>query len=239
MAENWERVVLIKDPNEPEPVPVSFVEDMDNFKIGILEMEPQQDFGYHKGDKIAYFPFTDDRGTTIYISDMNPVRKLTRADLEGGEMLKHAITVFENERTEDHLFDVLELLHDSFLWIPCNAVMGEEDQKMIENMLEKAGDDLESLKGVTFTSQENVRLIPDILQNGESLFFPVFSSCEEMGEYGNNFSKIEKHFLEALNLAKNNEANVVGIVINAFTEPFVLDRQLWDMMENMKSIVEE
>ena len=65
-------------------------------------------------------------------------------------------------------------------------------------------------------------MIPDILQKGDEFFFPVFSSAEEMGEYGERFSKIEKHFLEVANLARNNEKNVKGIVINAFTESFVI-----------------
>ena len=67
------------------------------------------------------------------------------------------------------------------------------------------------------------------------LFFPVFSGIEEMGEYGNNFSKVEKHFLEAMIYAKNNENDLSGIVVNAFTEPFVLDKELWEAVENLDS----
>jgi hypothetical protein len=33
-------------------------------------------------------------------------------------------------------------------------------------------------------------MVPDILQNGEEFFFPVFNTAEEMGEYGDYFSKI-------------------------------------------------
>ena len=53
-------------------------------------------------------------------------------------------------------------------------------------------------------------MVPDILQNGDNFFFPVFTSEEEMGEYGVHFSKIQQHFLEAMNLARNNEKNVCG-----------------------------
>ena len=67
-------------------------------------------------------------------------------------------------------------------------------------------------------------MVPDILQNGDEFFFPVFTTAEEMGEYGNNFSNIQRHFLEAANLARNNEKNVAGIVINAFSEPFVIPK---------------
>lgn len=60
-----------------------------------------------------------------------------------------------------------------------------------------------------------------------------------MREYGNGFSKIEKHFLEAANLARDNEKNVAGIVINAFSEPFVIPREMFDIISGMKSSVEE
>ncbi len=45
--------------------------------------------------------------------------------------------------------------------------------------------------------------------------------------------------LEAITLAKNNEKKLAGIVLNAFTEPFVLDEQIWDIVEKMKSRIEE
>jgi hypothetical protein len=41
-----------------------------------------------------------------------------------------------------------------------------------------------------------------------------------------------------LQLAINNEKNVKGIVLNAFTEPFVLDREIFDIVQNMKSRIE-
>ena len=82
-------------------------------------------------------------------------------------------------------------------------------------------------------------MIPDILQNREAYFFPVFSTVEAMGEYGESFSKVQRHMLDAITLAKNNEKELAGIVLNAFTEPFVLDAKIWDIVENMKSRIEE
>ena len=99
-------------------------------------------------------------------------------------------------------------------------------------------DDLNSLIGQTITNSDEVRLVPDILRNGDKFFFPVFSSAEEMGEYGKNFSKIQKHILEVIPLARSNERNVEGIVLNAFSEPFVLNTELFDLVEKMKSRIE-
>lgn len=76
-------------------------------------------------------------------------------------------------------------------------------------------------------------MVPDILQKGDDYYFPVFTSEEEMGEYGEHFSKLEKHFIEAVNLAKNNEKKLRGIVVNAFSEPFIVPSELFDLILNM------
>ncbi len=60
-----------------------------------------------------------------------------------------------------------------------------------------------------------------------------------MDEYGDNYSKVQKHFRDVLPLAKNNEKNVAGIALNAFGEPFILVRELFDAVERIKSMFEE
>lgn len=209
-------------------------DNCDNWLMATLLNEPNQPFGYHIGDKIAVFVHETEEKEIICYSDMNPSRKLTQKDLEGGELLKEAISVFNGERTEEHIIDVWEFLRDSFVWIPCNAIIGEEDRKRIEEIASSP-----DAIGSIFTSSDDIRFVPDILQNGDNFFFPVFTSADEMGEYGNHFSKVEKHFLEALTLAANNEKDVVGIVVNAFSEPFIVEKEIFDIIENMKSRIVE
>lgn len=56
-----------------------------------------------------------------------------------------------------------------------------------------------------------------------------------MGEYGESFSKVQHSVLKAISMAKNNEKNISGLVLNAFTEPFILDKDLWNAFEKMES----
>ena len=170
-----------------------------------------------------------------------PDEPVTPELLEDGSFLRRAIAICNRNRTELNLIKLARILRDSWVWIPCNAVMSDADynawNKVVLEALEKG--DPDSLIGQELISQDNIRLVPDILQNGEDFFFPVFTSEEEMGEYGERFSKIEKHFLEAANLAKNNEKNVKGIVINAFTEPIVIPGEMFDVISRMKSSLPE
>lgn len=231
-------VYLTREGLNPEGCWVRIIGIGNHFIMGTLLNEPDQDFGYHEGEKVAFFVKKQEDESVILYTDVTPSRKLTAEDLEDGTLLKKAVAVFNKEKTEDHFIDVLEFLRDSYVWIPCNAVMSEADKVRFEQAMNDAGDNLSALVGEEFTTNDEVRLVPDILQNGDQFYFPIFSREEEMGEYGEQFSKVQKHFLEVIPMARNNEKNVSGIVLNAFTEPFVLDAAIYDIVEKMKSRLE-
>lgn len=167
-----------------------------------------------------------------------PDDAITPELLKDGLFLKRATEICNRNRTQLNMIKLLKILRDSWVWIPCTAIMSDADYAAMEKLVMEAKDDLNSLVGMELTSHDSIRMVPDILQNGEDFFFPVFTSAEEMGDYGNGFSKIEKHFLEAANLAWNNEKKVTGIVINAFSEPFVVPVDLFDMIAEMPSSFE-
>ena len=169
-----------------------------------------------------------------------PDDAITPELLEDGLFLKQATEICNRNRTQLNMIKLLKILRDSWVWIPCNAIFSEADKAAMDKVVMEAieKENVDSLIGHTFTSQDCVRMVPDILQNGEDYFFPVFTTAEEMGEYGNGFSKIQKHFLEAANLARNNEKNISGIVINAFSEPFIIPRDLFDMIAELPSAFE-
>ena len=154
-----------------------------------------------------------------------------------GSLLKRAVAVYNQNRTQENIIKLMKALRDSRVWIPCNAILSDTDYAALEKAVKDAQDNggLDSLVGKTLSNKNSIRMVPDILQNGENFFFPVFTTAEEMGEYGQHFSKVEKHFLEAMSLAQNNEKNVAGIVINAFSEPVVLPRELFDIIAKMPS----
>ena len=169
-----------------------------------------------------------------------PDDAITAELLVDGSFLKKATEICNRNRTQLNMIKLMKILRDSWVWIPCNAIMSDDDyaamEKLVKDAQEKGG--LDSLVGMTLSNQDNIRMVPDILQNGEDFFFPIFTTAEEMGEYGQNFSKIQKHFLEAANLARNNEKGVKGIVINAFTEPFVIPLELFEIIAGMPSAIE-
>ena len=131
-------VYLFKDNLELEGCWVRIEGLLERSFIGTLLNEPNQDFGYHNGDRISFIVQQMEDGNIVAVSNMNPSAKLTKKDLEDGSMLKEAIAAFNEEGTQNHLLDVLELLRDSDVWIPCNAVMSKEDEEqMVAKIKEK------------------------------------------------------------------------------------------------------
>ena len=87
--------------------------------------------------------------------------------------------------------------------------------------------------------QDEIRLVPDILQRDDKCYFPVFTSDEEMGEYGNSLSHVRTHFVNTIQMAKENKKDVSGIVINAFSDQFEIGREIFDLIAGMDSAIEQ
>ena len=155
---------------------------------------------------------------------MIPDVLLTAELLADGSFLQNALGIYTQNPTEQNLLRLANILRHSLVWIPCNAVLSDADYREWTKRLSEAeqSGSLDELTGQEFTPQEQLRMVPDILQNGDRFFFPVFTSDAEMGEYGTAFSQIQASFLKAAELARNQEKPVSGIIINAFTDAFVV-----------------
>lgn len=229
------RVKLIKIGLQTEECWVRITGLAERSILGELLNEPYQDFGWHKGDEIAFFAHENEDEGIVLLSDMIPDKFFRKEDLEDGKMLRNAISKFTSERNEENLIDVLQILRDSWVWVPCTAILSDRDNDKLEQMVKGCEDNLDDMIGQDFVANDNIRLVPDILKNGEDFYFPAFSDEESMGEYGKDFSKVARHILDVIPLAKNNEKNVKGIVINAFSEPFILDSRLFDLVAGLES----
>lgn len=146
------------------------------------------------------------------------------------DYLAEAIGAFSNANDQTSFLAVMLYLKDSTLVVPCNAVLSEDDQKLLAELTESAGEDLGDLEGMKLQFRDEVHFEPDILTDGENYYFPAFSSEEEMGEYGDHFSKVEATVYDVISMARNSSKDLSGIVINAFSHPFLLDWETADII---------
>ena len=152
--------------------------------------------------------------------------KLDPAELENGDILRQLVEQLKNKPCEKHYVAVLRCLRDSFIWIPGNIRISEMDTAEI----------LRKKEGDTFSPQQDMKFVPDFLQNGDEFFLPVFSNQEQMGEYGDHCSKLERHFFDAMRLALGRE-EVSGIVLDPFTSPCVVLKGDFDFIGNLPSML--
>ena len=140
-----------------------------------------------------------------------PEDPITKELLEDGSFLTRAVEICCRNNTDLNALKLMRILRSSNVWVPCVAGPGE------------SGDD-------------SLTLFPDILQDEDKLYLPIFSTTEEMGEYGKNFAKMERSFMDTIKMARNNERNLSGIVINAFTNEYILDNNMLKTIEGMQDI---
>lgn len=145
--------------------------------------------------------------------------------LESGKVLLYLKYNFIENRSQETLFPLLSCLRDSQVIVPMNVIMSEADEDMFMNV--KVGD--------VVSTNDEIRLKPDILQNGDNFFFPIFSNAEQIPEdYGSHFSTINLSVLQCIEMAKSYE-HVCGLVLDAFTDPVVLEYDLADLIPQFES----
>ena len=207
--------------------------------VARLLSTPERMRGFVEGNTVGFYLDKDSAGHTLAVAELDPDKWLTREELRDGSLLRAAIKAFNEQRTEENFIELILLLRDSTVYVPCHAILGDEDRQAVQKMVEEAGEDLEKLKGMTFSNTASVRLVPDILENGDRLYFPAFTSVEQMGEYGTHMSNIPRTFPDVITLAKNNEQKPVAIVLDAFTTPYALPADLYKVVEGCRSRIRE
>ena len=118
-------------------------------------------------------------------------------------------------------------------------VLMKEDMEKLQQMLSEFDSDLSSLIGQKFQNSEDILMIPDILESEGEEYFPMFSSAEEIPESDELSSILSMHFLEVVEVAAKANGGVgISVVLNPFTDPFVLDKKIFDIVKNLKSRIE-
>ena len=166
--------------------------------------------------------------------DTIPDVEITDELLEDGSFLNRAVQSYKRCQSRKNLGKLVDILRACPVWVPCRPLLGDLDQENLEKMVRNAqkGDGLDALAGETFYTQEEVRMVPSLLQGGEHLFFPVFSSEEEAGKEEQGLSMVRCPFLHAAKMALDTE-DVEGIVFNAFTVSFVFPSSFLAALVNM------
>ena len=167
--------------------------------VEMLE-DPKHNFGYEMGQIIYFTVEKNDNGEDICVADLSQHLQITADKLANGKYLEEVSDEFYTHLDHSDYIDVLTVLRHSLVYIPCTAILDKEDEDMFYKMTQE-----EDIVGKVIQFSNDVRMIPDILQNKDGmLFFPIFSSKKQIGEYGESFSFVQKNILDVIILDKNN-----------------------------------
>ena len=227
------RVKLLKEGMQPEECWVRLTGHGVFFLKGTLLNEPYQQLGIHEGDALEFFAEKTADEEIICYADLDQVKIYGEEELEDGSILKAAVKAYQENAAKPRLLNVLRILRSSYVWIPCTAVMSEADNERFEAVMREHEEKGESAKGTEFRAEDPIRMIPSLLKNGEKVYFPVFSNEGEMGEGARQFSKLQKPFVEALPLAREKDKDISAIILDPFTDPFLIDPELFDDIEKL------
>ena len=134
-----------------------------------------------------------------------------KADLLIGEMLlEAAVRNYHNDPSDENFRSLFACMAEENLWVPFSAYFSEGSGQMKPDIME--------------------------VRKGE-FYFPVFSSMELFGDYGQGFSKFPMDFMAIVDLLEGySDETLEGIVLNAFTTPVELPME---MLREMKKLLQQ
>jgi len=144
--------------------------------------------------------------------------KMGREALSNGKVLLNLKNQLIKDTSEEKLISMLSCLRDSIVHAPFSPVEGG---------------------GASKGRGGSVRMRPEVLKhpNG-TVYFPVFSQPIQIpDEYKIRFTILPVSALQCLEMAHAIK-DVQGLVLDAFTEPFVIPFHVADIMTELPSLLE-
>ena len=229
------RVIFSKEGLKPEECWVRITGLEETRIVGTLLNQPYQNYGLNHGDTVRFF-VTKGNGDQYICQAELESRKLSKEDLLDGVLLKRAVGDFCKNQNDDTFRFVLTVLRSSDVVVPYDAEIPQAYQAVFNEIKKEKQDYVSFINELKDRNLDGISLISDFLieKNGH-MFFPVFSTEEELNGQFENCVPLRTPFLEALNMASGEETE--GIVLNAFSQAFVLQKDMFDAAAKTESLI--
>ena len=150
---------------------------------------------------------------------------ITRKEMEDGSILRRLKHIFLTEQNRQTLMPVLACLRDSELIVPVQITVSMEDAERIRS----------AESGEPTGTNDEAAFTPDLLQNDEGTFLPVFSAPQQIAPvYAQNFSLMRLTAVQCIHMLLAME-EATGLVLDAFTEPMLIPKESAELILKMKS----
>lgn len=229
------RVLFIREGLKTEECWVRISGLGEHVLIGTLLNQPYQDFGVGEGDTVRFSVREEGDGTFRCVVDFSAVPAREVAE---GILLKKAVAGFHREKTAASIQYAISVLKSSRLVVSCEIELSREARAIWKQMKEE-GKDLDDLdENARDRFYAGLSYVPALLKKNDKVYFPIFSGEDELNEEFRDGALQEISFSQVLEMAENNK-EVDGIVLNPFTESFVIMRNHFAATAKVKPIVPE
>lgn len=189
------------------------------------------------GKAYVYFDITEPKSPTEMLKDIygedNEMFNEDDDDDSSLIELEMLIEAFREDPDETKYEFIVDILKDVKLFLPCIVDMSIEDIDKCDAMINLIKEDdkqfMKYLKG-----KDGIFLQPKLMNmDGEKTILPLFTNEEEIEEIDVLFTPIPISIYEVIEYVKSeNNQDIVGIVINPTSEPFVLDKEMFYMLND-------
>lgn len=180
-----------------------------------------------RAGRVAPAPFANPEGLPEYpFGDNRVAADELEKELESGEVLVALKCRFAEEKNQENLIALLKCMKDSKVIVPMRIEMSDEDAARIENAQD--GEEIET--------NDEIKMVPEILQAKEKRFFPVFSQIGQIPkEFGTSHNLMSMPTTEALDMAHQVE-NIDGIVLDAFSKSVAMPMITADQIYTLQGL---
>lgn len=156
-------------------------------------------------------------------------KEVDKKSLESGKVLIYLKERFLNKPTQEHILQLFDCLTDSDVWVPMNMNISEESkQKFINTKV-----------GEVVSLDEDLRLKPDYLADGEDLYLPIFSNVEQAEEeYRSYFNWINLDISQCFDLISNT-TKCKGIILDFRNNSLIIKDELLKVLKDINTYKQE
>lgn len=248
------RVLFEKEGLRPEECWVHITGLEEHVIVGILLNQPFQDFGLKEGDEVRFSIRIENGERTVCIAAPAPA-KLKKEDLEDGSLLKKSIADFmENRDKSDSkkgsdaegdaslmklFFDAVQILRSSRVCVPCDLMVTAEAEAILDRLKSENQEEGSLSEKEAEQLRSGMDFQPAWLENSGDVFLPVFSTAEELGDKLQDKAIVNMPFTRAVKMAQAEGDKIYGIVLNPYTQGFIVDKDMYEVVLKMAPLVDD
>lgn len=163
----------------------------------------------------------------------------TEENLANGEILEYMLSEFKKDPNKENLYKTLALIRSSKVWIPCKLSLSDRDQARIQNRVDYIVENMGAVAVPKFENKDGMKAIPEIIKNGGDCFYPIFTSEKLMSKYDTGYVKVQRPILEIIDLAKRSKVDLKGLVLNPYSDMFIITKELYPSLAQMESLIKD